>query len=143
MEFGERIRRSGVRTTFCSDATVIHPSHVVSWRYLFWRTLLIRWHLLFLLKTGQGVPLDAPTWKALGFLLASRTRTVLRTTWHALRRPGGFRRSATFDAVFSWLMFPIVLPYLAYWDARFRRQLRARGTTATPDLSKRFFPQPR
>jgi hypothetical protein len=83
--------------------------------------------LLYLLKTGQGAPLDAPAWKALGFLLVSRTTMLLRTTWHALRKSADGRVSGAFDAVFSWVMFPIVLPYLAYWDVRFRRQLRAQS----------------
>ncbi len=140
MEFGERIRRSGVRATFCPDATVIHPSHVVSWRYVLWRMFLIKWHLLFLLKTGQCVPPDAPAWKALVLLLVSRTTMLLRTTWHALRQPSGHRRSAAFDVVSSWVMLPIVVPYLAYWDLRFRRQLRARRSVAPADLSKRLSP---
>jgi GT2 family glycosyltransferase len=126
LEFGERIRRSGVRTAFCPAATVIHPSHVVSWRYLFWRTFLIKWHLLYLLKTGQGVPADAPVWKALGFLLVSRTRSLLRTTWRLFRPAKDGHRSGLFDVVASWVMFPMVLPYLVYWEVRFRRHLRAR-----------------
>ena len=131
MEFGERIRRSGVRTTFCADATVIHPSHVVSWHYLWWRTFLIKWHLLFMLKTGQGVPAAGSAWRALGFLLVSRTLTLLRTTWHALRRSQQGWGWTIFGVLFSWLMFPIVLPYLAYWDLRFRRQLRTRAAAST------------
>ncbi|CEF48529.1 unnamed protein product [uncultured bacterium] len=130
MEFGERIRRSGIRTIFCPEATVIHPSHIVSWRYLFWRAFLIKWHLLFMLKTGQGLPPEAPAWKALVFLVSSRTMMLLRTTWHAVGRHSESRRTTWFDIAASWLMFPIILPYLAYWELRFRRQLRERHLTA-------------
>ncbi len=126
LEFAERIRRSNLQTTFCSSLAVIHPSHVVSWRYLFWRTFLIRWHLLYLLKTGGSPPGGAPAWTALRFLAVSRTMGLLRLTWRSLRQPD---RAAPwtmwFDLAHQWVMFPIVLPYLAYWELRFRRGPRA------------------
>lgn len=135
MEFGERIRGSGVGTSFCAEATVIHPSHPVSWRYLFWRAFLARWHLLYQLKTGRGVPLSATAPRVLGSLLVSRTLALLRSSWHSVRRrqqPWGW---TIFSLLTSWMMFPIVLPYLAYWELRFRRQIRARQPAAVHPAS--------
>jgi GT2 family glycosyltransferase len=130
MEFGERIRRSGAPTAFCRAATVIHPSHVVSWRYLFWRTFLIKWHLLYLLKTGQGLPPDVSTLRAVMHVIVNRTNALIRTTWRSrtLLKTGTLR-TTLFDVVWQWITFPLVLPYLAYWDIQFRRRVRARRSS--------------
>jgi GT2 family glycosyltransferase len=126
LEFAERIRRSGVPTAFSEAATVIHPSHVVPWRYLFWRAFLIRWHLLYLHKIGQAVPVDAPVWKAFLHIVRTRTAALLRGT---LRFPARYRerpRTAIVELPAEWVMFPIVLVYLLYWELRFRSLLAGR-----------------
>jgi GT2 family glycosyltransferase len=127
MEFADRIRRSGLRRVFCAEATVLHPAHVVTLRYLAWRVFLDRWHLLYLLKTRRGVPIEGPMWLVLASLLASRTVGLIRTTWRWLStlRPTNWR-STTFRLCVSWVTFPVMLPYLAYWEVRFRRMLRQR-----------------
>lgn len=131
LEFGDRIRRSGVRTVFCAAATVMHPTHVVSWRYIAWHVFAIRWHLLYVLKAGQAPAADAPAWKALSFLIVSRTLNLLRVTWRSLRAPDPARlRTTMFDVWLAWVTFPIVLPYMIYWDFRYRRLLRGRPQAA-------------
>jgi glycosyltransferase involved in cell wall biosynthesis len=128
LEFGDRIRRSGVPAVFSAAAAVVHPTHPVSWRYIFWHAFTIRWHLLYALKRGQAPPADSPTWHVLSSLVANRTLNLLRVTWRALRRPDpARRRTDLFNVAMSWMMFPIILPYMIYWDLRFRRMLRARG----------------
>jgi len=127
MEFGDRIRRGGVRTTFSTAATVVHPSHVVTWRYLFWRTFLMKWYLLYLLKTGQGLPAEASRLRAIAHLVVTRTLALVRTTWRSCTlRNDGMRRTMFFDLAWQWIMFPAVLPYLMYWELEFRRRLRSR-----------------
>ena len=127
MEFGERIRRSAARTTFSTAATVVHPSHVVTWRYLFWRTFLMKWHLLYLLKTGQSVPREASALRAVFHLIVWRTTALVRTTWRSCTvRNESMRRTMFFDLAWQWIMFPAVLPYLTYWELEFRRRLRGR-----------------
>jgi GT2 family glycosyltransferase len=127
MEFGERIRRSAARTTFSTAATVVHPSHVVSWRYLFWRTFLIKWHLLYLLKTGQSVPREASALSAVSHLIVWRTMALVRATWRwGTVRNESMRRTMLFDLAWQWITFPAVLPYLTYWELEFRRRLRGR-----------------
>jgi GT2 family glycosyltransferase len=127
MEFGERIRRSGLPTTFSAAATVVHPSHVVSWQYLFWRTFLMKWHVLYLLKTGQGVPVEASSLRAVAHLIFSRTKALVWTTSRSLSaRNNGMRKTLFFDLVWQWIMFPALLPYLTYWELEFRRRLRER-----------------
>jgi GT2 family glycosyltransferase len=127
MEFGERIRRSGVPAMFSIEATVEHPSHVVSWQYLFWRTFLIKWHVLYQLKTGQGVPPEASRLRTVTHVILSRTKSLVWTTARSLTgRTEGMRKTMFFDLAWQWLMFPAVLPYLMYWELEFRRRLRER-----------------
>lgn len=127
LEFGDRIRRAGVPTIFCRDAAVVHPSHVVSWRYILWNVFAIRWHLLYTLKVGLAPSIEAPAWRALSFLVVNRSLNLLRNTWRVLRSPDrSRRRTQSFHIVMWWLMFPVVLPYMMYWDLRFRRMMRER-----------------
>jgi GT2 family glycosyltransferase len=126
MEFAERIRRSGARTTVSTIATVVHPSHAVSWRYLFWRTFLMKWHLLYLLKTGQSVPAEASALRAVSHLIVWRTKALVRTTWRLCAMRTDMRKTMFFDLAWQWVMFPAVLPYLTYWELEFRRRLRGR-----------------
>jgi GT2 family glycosyltransferase len=131
LELADRIRRSGVRAVFAPAAAVVHPTHVVSWRYVVWHVFAIRWHLLYAVKTGHAPPVGTPAWHTVPFLVANRSLNLLRVTWHALRRPDPSRRRATwFDVAMSWATFPLVLPYMIYWDCRFRRMLRRRAATA-------------
>lgn len=126
LELSDRIRRSGVRATFCARATVFHPSHVVTVKYWWWRAFLAKWHLLYLHKTGKAAPLDSPAWKALLQLVWQRTRELLSVTRRMRvlypQRP----RTALFNVTTQWLMFPIVIPYLMYWELRFRDARRTR-----------------
>ncbi len=136
MELGHRIVASGVPVVFSQEATVIHPSHPVSLWFLVRRSFQIRWPLLYMLKANRGVPWDGPTWRAVSYLLVNRTATLLRTTWRGLG-PGasGQRRTGLFRAAMSWVLFPVLLPYMVWWDLHFRRMLRARARgvlTPTP-----------
>jgi GT2 family glycosyltransferase len=132
LEFAERIRRSGAAAAFCPDATVVHPAHRASFGYIVWHAFTLRWHLLYLLKTGQGIPLDAPLSRALTFLVANRSMNLLRLTWQARCAAEGRRRTAMFHAALSWALFPVMLPYLAYWEVRFRRMLLTRRSRPVP-----------
>jgi GT2 family glycosyltransferase len=134
MEFGERLRRSGARTAFSTAATVMHPSHVVTWRYLFWRTFLIKWHVLYLVKTGQAMPADASTLSAICHVIRFRTIMLLRTTWRSFTLlRADTMRTTLFDVAWQWMMFPLVLPYLAYWELQFRRRISLRQATAAAE----------
>lgn len=127
LELAHRIRTSGVRTRFCPSVEVVHPSYAVPWTYLLRRTFLIRWHLLYQHKIGAAVRPDAPLWRALWRLTVERVLWLLRTTWRSLRHFDRRRpRSTAVTIALHWLTFPIVLPYLAYWELRFRRMLRDR-----------------
>jgi GT2 family glycosyltransferase len=140
MELAHRFRSTGARTIFCAAAVVYHPSHVMTWRELWSFAFRIRWHLLFRLKTRQALPADAPAWRALASLIWIETLTLLRTTRQNLRGLHTQNVSPRLArTLFNWTLFPVLLPYMVYWDRRFRRitrtRQRAAARTATPRMA--------
>jgi len=123
VEFADRIRKSGVRTVFCPAGAVLHPCHVVTPSYLFRRTLRARWHLLYMHKTGKAVSPTEPAWRALAYLMAYRTRSLLSITRRIAHQYPGRPKTALFNVTLEWLTFPLVVPYLMFWELRFRERL--------------------
>jgi GT2 family glycosyltransferase len=120
LELAHRFRTCGARTAFCTDAVVNHPSHLMTWRALLEFTFRIRWHALYLLKTRQTLPDNAPLWKIVPHVMASRTMQLVRTTARHLKS-ARHQPAMLATVAFEWALFPIVLPYLIYWHARFSR----------------------
>ncbi len=127
MEFGFRLRsRCAGRLRYVPEALVLHPVRVITWKGLIWRTKLIRWMSLYYLKTGGGLPLDAPALRVVFDLLTGAVMTALRTTWHYFRDfdPSEWK-TKTFWHAWSLLTLPVMLPYRIVWEFRFRRQMRS------------------
>jgi len=129
MELAYRIKSLNLKAQFFIGAIVIHSSRKLTWKSLLWRTFLIRWHLLYRLKIGQGPPINAEDWQVITSLWVHRFIDLLRTTWHLISKhqPGQWQ-TQLFNQIWKWLTFPVVLPYLTIWELRFRKTLRNRGT---------------
>lgn len=124
MEFAHRLRRAGARTAFCDTALISHPSHIMTVKDVLRFSLRIRWHLLYLLKTRQTLPADAPLWKVVPHDVIAECAMLLRTSWRTVRSLSRDRpSSAVTRMVMNWALFPVLLPYKIYWDIRFRRML--------------------
>ena len=124
LELAHRFRTCGARTSFCHDAVVNHPSHLMTWRALLEFTFRIRWHALYLLKTRQTLPDDAPLWKVVPHDVIAECMMLLRTSWTTARSLSRDRQiTALMRMVLNWTLFPVLLPYKIYWDVRFRRML--------------------
>lgn len=130
LELAHRIRSSGVRAAFCASAVVYHPSHVVTWRGIFEHSLRIRWHVLYHLKTGQSLAVDAPGWRVIPYATSMRIADLLRTTVRWLRGRATDSLPTLGAVVLAWTVFPVMLPYILYWEIKFRRTLRARATAS-------------
>ena len=119
MEFAWRVARAALRVRFAPQALVFHPPRRIGWRGLWRRTWMIRWMALYRLKTGQSVSLPD--------ILARETADLLRVTLRFVSRPEPARwRRGAFAIVWRWLTFPAVLPWMIFWDRRFRRTLSSR-----------------
>jgi GT2 family glycosyltransferase len=116
MEFAWRARQAGLRVVFAPDAVVQHPPRRMTMRTLWRRLWRLKWSVLFRLKTGVTTMLwlDEPL-------------NLLRRTWRALfsLRPGLWR-APLFRAGWEWLTFPLVFPYLLWWQRKFNKMLEAR-----------------
>lgn len=126
MEFASRLANNRLRTRFVTGAQVVHPARAISWKQLWRRTWLIRWILFYRLKTGQSAPLKTSWLRALAGLARVEMADLLRTTLQFfLKFDRRFWRANLFRQCWKWLTFPLVLPYLMFWEIRFRKQLQA------------------
>jgi GT2 family glycosyltransferase len=124
MEFAHRVVQARLRTLFRPDALVWHPMRRHGWRGIIRQTLKTRWHLLYALKTRTSAPPGANAVFALARLAATQFLNLLRTTWHLLsRHDAAHWKSKWFWQIWSWLTFPLLLPYLMIWEMRFRSRL--------------------
>jgi GT2 family glycosyltransferase len=123
MEFAWRVARAGLRVRFAPQALVFHPPRRIGWRGLWRRTWMIRWMALYQLKTGHSTSLPG--------ILARETADLFRVTLHFVVRPERARwRRVAFAIVWRWITFPAVLPWMLFWDWRFRRELSSRLESA-------------
>lgn len=114
MEFAWRVARANLRVTFAPEALVHHPPRRIGWRGLWRRTWMIRWMSLYRLKTGQARSLPIGAIEE-GKLLLRQTAQLLT------RRTQPWPRRRLFSVAWRWLTFPLVLPYILYWDRRFQK----------------------
>ena len=126
MEFAWRIAKNNLHTRFVAAAQVAHPARAISWEQIWWRTWLIRWMVLYRLKTGQSVPLRASWFTVLIAAVKREIANLLRTS---LRIFVDFDpklwRTNLFRQFWQWLTFPLVLPWVLVWEIRFRNALRS------------------
>ncbi len=137
MEFAWRIRKRGLAVVFAPAAEVHHPVRRASWKQVWRRIWMLRWRRLFVLKVGGSPKLGAPAVWIITHLVAGECLDLLRTTYQAYARPDA-RRPMTkrFSVATRWVTLPLMLPWLIWWDFRFRRLLKARAKkTASPASS--------
>ncbi|MDR3404562.1 MAG: glycosyltransferase family 2 protein [Chthoniobacter sp.] len=111
MEFAWRVARAGLRIRFAPAALVHHPPRRVDWSGLWRRTWMIRWMSLYRLKTGHS--------RSLPVAVADEIKALLRESVQLVARrdlPWPCRR--WFAVSWRWFTFPLVLPYILYWDWR-------------------------
>ena len=130
LEFAHRFLRAGCRTVFQPEALVLHPMRRIGWRGLVRQTLRLRWHQLYAIKTGRSRPAAAPLFSSVLTSMRHETLNRVRIVWHLFSRPDASRwRTNWFNAAWTWATYPLLLPYLVYWEIRFRRELRTRRPT--------------
>jgi GT2 family glycosyltransferase len=124
MEFFERLKCAGVQPLFVPEATVEHPARILTLKQWWARSLRIRWYSLYLLKVRPGaIQQNGAT--ALVSVLVERSANLLRTVLRQSRefQSAEWLRSA-FLPLWELASFPLLLPWVLYWEVRFRRLLR-------------------
>jgi len=123
MEFAYRIKNFGAKTVFADKAVVLHPPRKDHVKALLRATFNLRWKQLYKLKTGQSLPLSESTARVLGQLAVTFFADLLRTTWHLFsRKSRGMWKTRVFEQAWRWITVPVVLPYLMFWEMKFRRR---------------------
>ena len=138
-EFAARVRAAGYKTIFVRDAVVNHPARRLGLRKLWERSLKIRWFSLYLLKTRPGwAQRSAGT--ALCLVFFERAANLLRENWSLARnwKANGFTRTA-FLMIWKALTFPILLPYVLWWELKFRRSISVPNRSACPQNPEAAF----
>jgi GT2 family glycosyltransferase len=126
MEFAWRARQLG-RPQYVPEAIVNHPTRDLTWRTIYRRSFLIKWHQLYKHKTGQAVPVEDSTFRAITFILVDRFMHQVRCTVRLVTHhdPRWWRTSLFFQ-IWNWIMLPITIPYLMIWEVQYRNKHRAR-----------------
>jgi GT2 family glycosyltransferase len=112
MEFAWRVARAGLRVRFAPEALVHHPPRRIGWDGLWRRTWMIRWMSLYRIKTGQVRRLPVAVYDEIVLLLRITFQFVTR------RNPECPCRQS-FAVAWRWFTFPLVLPYVLFWNWRF------------------------
>ncbi len=124
MEFAWRIRKRRVHTAFVPEAEVFHPARRASVRQFWRRTWMIRWMVLYRLKTGETPPAGSSMARAFISAAVNETVGLCRMTVHLVTKPDRMRPGTQLFNVFHrWATFPLVLPWQLLWEFRFRRRL--------------------
>lgn len=126
MELAWRIKKAGLKTRYLEAMLVLHPARQMSFQALLWRTRLNRWKLLYAQKTEQSPPPSTGILPLVLFTAWSETVFLLRTTWMRIRNfDASLWKTQLFHLAWSWLTFPIFLPYQIYWELQFRKQAKS------------------
>lgn len=112
MEFAARAKRLGARSAFVPGAMVEHPVRRLTLRQLWRRTLMTRWYALYLRKTRPEFGRTAMARHLIadfGRGLSRRAREFSAAEWPR----------DLFLAAWEIATFPVLLPYVCFWDAKF------------------------
>jgi glycosyltransferase involved in cell wall biosynthesis len=108
LEFAWRTKQRHFRVRFAAGAVVQHPVRRITLWTAIRRVFQIRWHLLYRLK------IERPAFAFLQEIL-----DFLRVTARVLTMPGA-TKSHRFHLLLRWLLLPLWVPYLIYWEIIFR-----------------------
>jgi GT2 family glycosyltransferase len=121
LEFAWRIRKMKLIARYAPEAVVYHPARRLPVSKWVNRAFQSRWHLLYGLKTTRAgrVSRDWTGSATLGqliYLLRATARTILR------RERTQFAQRV-FRLLLEWVLLPVLVPYLLYWEISFRKRL--------------------
>ena len=122
LEFAWRVKQKRLCVRFAAGAVVQHPARRISLWQAIRRVFQIRWHLLYRLKTTRPA-----------FAFVQEGLDFLRVTARVLTKPGA-TNSQRFHLLLRWLLLPLWVPYLVYWEIIFRNR-QSRGHSSRAGLS--------
>lgn len=131
MEFAARVKHAGLRVKFVPESIVTHPARYMGFRGFWWRTWQLHWTLLVRLKADPDAMRRGPM-QEIWRLAANYCMNQVRGTWHLVSKAGHLPlKRAIFLQTWRWITLPIMIPYLCWWEIKFRKLLSARSDSRT------------
>jgi len=126
MEFAWRIKQQGLAAVFEPKAVVLHPQRRFSVKSFLKRVPLLKWSLLYYQRTGQAPANGSSAARIASAVVCRHLMFLVRETWHTLscRVISGWR-TRWFNICWGWLVLPVQLPHLLWWEFQFRRSSSA------------------
>lgn len=123
MEFAWRMKRAGCVAVFAPEALVIHPPRYHGWRGFLTRAPMLRWSLLYFQKTGEAPDANASAVRIAWAVIRRHLHRLWKVARDVVRpNPRGTFALGLLNAFANWLIAPFQLPYLLWWEFKFRRQ---------------------
>jgi GT2 family glycosyltransferase len=118
LEFAWRVKQNGVCVHFAPEAVVYHSARQLSLKKCTHRVFQSKWHLLYRLKITH---LRCATYHEILDLLRVTKRIAF-----------GWKQDSPLLArlFLQWILLPVLLPYLIYWEIRFRRDISKPGASS-------------
>jgi GT2 family glycosyltransferase len=113
LEFSWRVKQKMLTVRFTPDMIVYHPARTLSLTKWVYRVFQLRWHLLYRLKVTR---VSCATWQEFMNLLRVTKRAILRKERNRMNQH-------LFRVVLQWILLPVWVPYLFYWEFKFRKRL--------------------
>jgi len=123
MEFAWRFKQLGLKAIFESQALVFHPQRTYSVKSFLKRVTLLRWSLLYFQQTGQSLGKSSSHWEIAAQVIYRHITALTRQSWHCItgKNQEGWR-TRWFNSLWGWLVLPYQLPYLLWWEFKFRQK---------------------
>jgi len=122
MEFAWRFKQKGLNARFEPHALVLHPQRRYSVCGFLRRIFLLKWVILYDLKIGRAPSVGSPFFKVVISVISRYLVALLRQTRNSILvvSVDGWR-TRWFNCLWGWLLIPIQLPYILWWEIQFRR----------------------
>lgn len=131
MEFGTRVKSEGVTWIFRKEARVWHPAQKTSVLRYLRQFLTLKSLILYEYKRGVASPLELNDAIAVLNMLRAYFICIAYNSWHiASGRARRRWKSELVSCLVRLIGAPVLVPYLASWEIRYRRMFRARQSTS-------------
>ena len=132
MEFAYRFKQCGMTAQFVENILAFHPRRRLTLAGYWRHCLNDRWRLLLHIKTGQAPSVDLPLRRVLPGMAAAGNCKLFP---YLVPQRGKFERAAwrriVLGELWKWLTMPYFLPYMVFWEVRFRKRIGRRNRSNT------------
>jgi GT2 family glycosyltransferase len=124
MEFAHRLKYNGHIIEYCPSAIAYHPSQTKRGIFYFHWVFHFKWQLLLNYKCRLR-HIETNIIQSVFKTWIDHINIIIRQTSHLITKPDPDRWVMyCFERCLAWITMPIVLPYLSFWDVKFRNMIK-------------------